>query len=441
MRRDWRPTLALIAALLLSFGLTWMGREVGAHVARDAELIAQLTMDERPSGAVHFVSPPFLIDARNLDAHASADAGALDAYEAPDPAAPVIRRYCDALLNRLCAVWSACGCEGTPPHWPFDETEVGTCAEVMRPHCENWSVWTQLREDLARSSIVDEAALVQFETNIAQHVDCNGVSAVYPVLLVNDATEGQPCNQQASYECRDGSDCVGDVCTVLPGQGERCLNEQEEDAEDDPCASDGLCAEGLVCARHRCTPASRFDCILEPLDFPYVECPPGEVFNWREDVARAIEAQSPTPLLSDRRFPQPECMPIGRACTSDAACFRSRCAGERTSVCMQPTTHEHPGRLLRTAAVLDGYQGNDSDLPTASVGEECRSHICAEGLSCSLIAVDDGEGATHGAFVCREPLAEGGDCSGGDCAEGLVCVDVVHNGHCTAPVCETEYLF
>lgn len=441
MRRDWRTTFALIAALLFTCLLVWMGREIGEHVARDSVLIARLTRESPRRGSLRFGHPFAPADAQFVDAQASADAGTTDAYETPDLAAPVIRRYCDALVNRLCSVWSACGCEGMPPRWRPNEAELGTCAELMMPRCEQWQVWTRLRVDLARSSIVDEEALVRFETDIDQHVDCNGIRDLHPVLVVNDADEGQPCDPQASHECRDGSDCVGDVCIALPRRGERCFDEWEEDPEDDPCASHGLCGEGLVCARHRCTPASRFNCTLGPLDFHYLGCPPGEVFNWREEVARALEAQSPTPLLSDPRFPLPECMPIGRACSHDTACFLSRCVGEGKSVCRRTTRttqHERPIQLLRTAAVLDGYQGNDSDLPTAAVGEECRSHICAEGLSCSLTSVDE---SAHGAFVCREPLAEGEDCSGGDCAEGLFCYHQVHNGHCTAPVCETEPIF
>jgi hypothetical protein len=102
---------------------------------------------------------------------------------------------------------------------------------------------------------------------------------------------------------------------------------------------------------------------------------------------------------------------------------------------------EHPGEPLRTVAVLDGYQGDEHNLPTASIGEECRHHICAEGLSCAITLVDHGGSGESVAFVCRESLPEGADCSIGDCESGLVCHEQVRNGHCTAPICETEYLF
>ena len=102
MKRDWRPTLALIAALVVSLVLVWLGREVGAHGERDAALIARLTRDDSRLGSpLYFGRALAPIDARYVDASGSADAGAVDAYEAPDLAAPVIRRYCDAIVRRI----------------------------------------------------------------------------------------------------------------------------------------------------------------------------------------------------------------------------------------------------------------------------------------------------------------------------------------------------
>ena len=439
MKRDWRPTLALIAALLMSLVLVWLGREVGTHIERDAALISQLTReDPRLGSRLHFGRALAPVDARYVDASATADAGTTDAYEPPDLAAPVIRRYCDAVVNRVCSVWSACGCEGTPPRWPFDETEVGSCAELLMSHCESWHVWGEFRGDLARSPvIIDEAALIRFETDIAELADCNGIRVGPPELLMNNGDVGELCDGEAAFKCRDGSGCIDGVCTQLPRRGERCLGDVDERTyAGDRCRPPGLCGEGLICSHHRCIPREGFDCsVLE-------ECGPDEVYNWSDEVAHTMTTRSFAQLIDQHHILTPVCMPIGRSCTRDIACVRGLCEGERIRVCLQPKMHEHHERWSRTVAALDGYQGDDDALPIANVGEECRSHICAQGLSCSPVVVNEGESTERVTYVCRQPADEGARCEiDSDCLGELVCVAQVRDGHCGAPVCQTEPLF
>ena len=434
MKRDWRPTLALIAALLFSFGLTWMGREVGAHVARDAELIAQLTMHERPLRAVRFARPPLPIDARNVDASAS-DAGTSDAYEATDLAAPVIRRYCDALVNRICLAWTECGCEGTPRlGWAEEVAEPSTCEERGMRACEAWHSWDRLRDGLSHPTwTVDPRKIAQLEAHANNDISCSGANLRTGGSLINDAVVGERCEEP--YGCRDESTCIDDVCTVLPTHGEPCLNEWEDDPEHDPCLASGLCAEGLVCARHRCAPSDRFDCgrfSLSSTADPFIPCPLGQAYSWDDQELRHLRTLR---HLTLENMPTPRCRPIGRLCTRDAECL-GQCTGAHTRVCMPPMLYE----LRREPELPLGFV-DDGQHITAQVGEDCQHRRCGEGLSCSWFSIERDASFEIG-YVCREPVGEGLECSvDSDCTEGLLCGNRYEAGRCEPHLCHADPIF
>ncbi len=434
MKRDWRPTLTLIAALLVSLVLVWLGREVGAHIERDAAWIARLTRDDPRLGSPRYFGRALTpIDARNVDASASADAGTIDAYEMPDLAAPVIRRYCDAVVSRICLAWTECGCEGMPRHsWAMDEAEVGTCEERVMRACEAWRPWGRLREGLSHPPLtVDTQQVAQIDAYANNDISCSGTNLHAEGHLINDAVVGQRCEE--GYGCRDESTCIDGVCTVLPRQGERCLNEWEEDPEHDPCLASGLCAEGLVCARHRCAPRDRFDCgVLSLSADPVIPCPLGQAYGWDDQELRHLRTLRHFTLET---MPRPQCRPIGRLCTRDAECL-GQCRGAHTRICMTPMLYE----LRREPELPLGFV-DDGQHSTAQVGEDCQQRRCAKGLSCSWFAIERDASFEIG-YVCREPVGEGLECSvDSDCTEGLLCGNRYEAGRCEPHICSADPIF
>ena len=429
MKRDWRPTLALIAALLVSLALVWLGREVGTHVERDTALISRLTRDDPRLGSrLQFGRAREPLDARDVDASATADAGTSDAYETPDLATPVIRRYCDAVVRRICSAWTACGCAGMPQHsWTIDEAEVGTCEERTMRACETWHAWGLLRDGLSHPPLtVNAQQVAQVDAYANNEIGCGGVDLNAHGFLINDAVTSQAC--EGGYACRDNSTCIDGVCTRLPTEGERCLGGRNDGSEEHPCSASGLCAEGLVCAHHRCAPAERFDCNLGPEPSRLTPCPLGEAYNWSERVLEESRRRGPIELED---FPRAECLPVGQRCTRDAECV-GQCSGAHTRVCMLPMLHE---------ARQGSGRRYPAHTPPAHVGEDCQQRPCSEGLTCSM-SVTERDASTEVGYVCRVPVQAGARCSvDTDCGDGLICGNRYEAGRCEPGLCHNNPLF
>jgi hypothetical protein len=149
-------------------------------------------------------------------------------------ASPIpLDQFCERYSKTLCDAAQRCGC--------LSDLEATYCPTYLAGQCQTEVVTPAQSGTRAYDSAAAGHCLAGYGAVLS---DCSIAGDSAPTacddMLVGTLAAGQAC--ESDSDCQPGLECHSSVCTVMPGQGEACLDESYC-AEDLFCAADGTCQQ------------------------------------------------------------------------------------------------------------------------------------------------------------------------------------------------------
>ena len=254
-------------------------------------------------------------------------------------------QFCQRYATTLCDAAQRCGC--------LSDLEAAACPTYMAGQCQT-DVVTPVQsgrrsyDEAAAGSCVGDLSSVLGDCSL----DGDAMPAACDSMLVGLIAAGQAC--ASDDECQPGLECHTSVCTMMPGQGEACLDNTY-------CAQDLFCADDGTCQKPRGRGGA---------------CPEGGQACAEDLYCDSVTTTCQPPLGA------------GASCAADSwACGDGLYCAEATSTCTK-----NPGAGGDCAAssgeCADGYYCDASDVcqpqkdegAACQNGDECKSQYCSQSV-------------------------------------------------------------